>query len=566
VVRKSSTRKLRDAAALADANRIVRVAIYVRRSTDDENQPYSIDVQDTRLDAYIASQPNWQLVLRFADDASGASTERKDLQRALAAARAGLYDVLLVYRVDRFSRSLRDTVTLLDELDTAGVTFRSATEPFDTATPMGRMLLQMLAMFAQFERDSIVERVIGGMERKAAKGLWKGGRRPFGYQVDKAAQKLVLDEGEAAIVRTIFDLYIQDRLGAKAIAHVLNDRGHRTTTGRNWSGHQVLRALTNRIHLGELSFRDTTVTDTHPAIITPDVWARAEQILAERGEDYAHRASNSSDYQLTGRLGCPTCARAMIGTRATGRHRTYRYYTCFARARYDSTTCDAPRLDADAVDAAVLDALAHFYRDHTDLITAAVDQHRTAHRAAHSGRTTELAAIDTELTRVTKAIDRNLAAYENDTLDEETLAERLPKLRDTAKQLRRRREQLTVEIDAEPEQPDAATLAEVADHITDIIAGGTDNERKALIETLIERVIIAAPGSLVPVFRIPQTTSAPAQAGAEAQLPTPVPAGTATPEGAVRAMTNSVELRGFEPLTPSMRTRCATRLRYSPEP
>ena len=126
--------------------------------------------------------------------------------------------MLLVYRVDRFSRNLRDMVTLLDELDQAGVVFRSATEPFDTSTPMGRMLVQMLGMFAQFERDTIIDRVIAGMERKAAKGKWKGGRRPFGYQVDKTTHTLITDEHEAVIVRLIFDLYTRDRLGSSAIA------------------------------------------------------------------------------------------------------------------------------------------------------------------------------------------------------------------------------------------------------------------------------------------------------------------------------------------------------------
>ncbi len=174
-------------AAMTTLGEDVRVGIYVRRSTDDEHQPYSIEAQDTRLDAYIGSQPGCRIVARFPDDASGATTEREGLQSALAAARAGLIDVLLVYRVDRFSRNLRDMVMLLDELDSAGVVFRSATEPFDTSTPMGRMLVQMLGMFAQFERDTIIDRVTG-MERKHAKGKWKGGKRPFGYQVDKTTQ------------------------------------------------------------------------------------------------------------------------------------------------------------------------------------------------------------------------------------------------------------------------------------------------------------------------------------------------------------------------------------------
>jgi site-specific DNA recombinase len=293
----------------------VRVGVYVRRSTDDEHQPYSIEAQDTRLASYIGSQPGWRQAARFADDASGATTNRPGLQRALAAARAGVIDVLLVYRVDRLTRSLRDLVTLLDDLDRAGVVFRSATEPFDTATAMGRMLLQMLGMFAQFERDTIIDRVIAGMERKAAAGKWKGGRRPFGYQVNPAASTLIPCQHEAAVVRLIFGLYTRDRLGARSIASTLNDRGHRTTTGGNWSAHQVLRVLSNRIYLGELTFRGITATGSHPPIIELAAFTEAQQILAARGEDHSKRAANGSDYLLTGLMRCPACGKAMIGGR-----------------------------------------------------------------------------------------------------------------------------------------------------------------------------------------------------------------------------------------------------------
>jgi site-specific DNA recombinase len=291
---RSTTAQRTRKAAMTTLGDDVRVGIYVRRSTDDEHQPYSIEAQDTRLDGYIGSQPGWRLVARFPDDASGATTERDGLQRALAAARAGLIDVLLVYRVDRFSRNLRDMVMLLDELDSAGVVFRSATEPFDTSTPMGRMLVQMLGMFAQFERDTIIDRIIAGMERKHAKGKWKGGKRPFGYQVDKTTHTLIVDEHEAVIVRVIFDLYTKDRLGSRAIAKVLNDRGHRTNSGGKWSGYQVIRALNNRVYLGELTFRETTVTDTHAPIIDLTRWQQAQAILDARGESHAHRAASGS--------------------------------------------------------------------------------------------------------------------------------------------------------------------------------------------------------------------------------------------------------------------------------
>jgi site-specific DNA recombinase len=137
------------------ASSSLRVAIYIRRSTDEEHQPFSLEAQDSKLRASIKSQPNWSLVTTFVDDASASSLDRDGLQKALAAARAGRFDILLVYRVDRFTRRIRDLVTLLDDLDHAGVVFRSATEPFDTSTPVGRMLVHMLGVFAVISSSAV---------------------------------------------------------------------------------------------------------------------------------------------------------------------------------------------------------------------------------------------------------------------------------------------------------------------------------------------------------------------------------------------------------------------------
>lgn len=524
----------------------VRVGIYVRRSTNDEHQPYSIEAQDTRLGAYIDSQPGWRLVKRFHDDASGASTQRPSLTTAMTAARAGVIDVLLVYRVDRFSRNLRDMVTLLDELDQAGVVFRSATEPFDTSTPMGRMLVQMLGMFAQFERDTIIDRVIAGMERKAAKGKWKGGRRPFGYLLDKTTHTLTPHTPEAAIVRLIFDLYTRDRLGAKAIAHILNDRGHRTTTGGRWSAYQVLRVLANRVYIGELSFRDITTTNCHQSLLELATFDQAQQILTTRGQDYSHRAANSSDYQLTGLMRCPKCHKAMIGTRAHGKTKIYRYYTCFTRARYDTTTCDATRINADTIEPAVLEALSSFYRDHHTLITDAVTRAQAQHLAAEDTQRAELTTVQTELIKTNHAIDRYLTAFENGTLQEDDLATRLAGLKTKTQQLRTRHDELTNQLIDTPQPLPPATLTEVADHITEIITTGTDNQRKALIETLITEIKITRPDTLVPVFRVPQPPTEETAPNAK-KAPTGGKPPVRTPKAGVRAMTNLVEVPGIEP-------------------
>jgi site-specific DNA recombinase len=518
----------------------VRVGIYLRRSTDDEHQPYSIEAQDARLAAYISSQPGWRQAARFTDDASGATIARPGLHRALAAARAGAIDVLLVYRVDRLTRSLRDLVTLTDDLDQAGVVFRSATEPFDTATPMGRMLVQMLGMFAQFERDTIIDRVIAGMERKAAAGKWKGGRRPFGYRADAAASSLVPDPGEAAVVRLIFGTYIRDRLGARAIATLLNDRGHRTTTGGQWSAHQVLRVLSSRIYLGELSFRGITCADCHRPVIDQTTFDEAQQILAARGEDHAKRAASGSDYLLTGLIRCPACGSAMLGTRAHGKTKTYRYYSCYRRTRYDTAVCGGQRVDADAIEQAVTGALASFYRGQHALIAEAIAAAQASHAAADECRRAELAATEHALARTGAAIDRYLTAFENGTLDPKDLAGRLAQLKARSQQLRARRGELASGLTDVPAPPPPATLRQVADHIDVIIGSGSHSQRKALVEALVAKVKITGPGRIVPVFRVPQ---------AETDAATHTTASAGSSEPSVRALTNLVGRVGLEPTT-----------------
>ena len=160
----------------------MRVACYLRISTDEECQPFSLEAQQERLAAYVAVQPGWVLARSYSDRMSGKRLDRPALQQALHDARAGRYDLLLVFKVDRLARSTGGLAKVLEELDAAGVAFRSASEPFDTATAAGRMMMQMLGVFAEFEREMIVERTRMGLARKAARGEWTGGTPPFGYR------------------------------------------------------------------------------------------------------------------------------------------------------------------------------------------------------------------------------------------------------------------------------------------------------------------------------------------------------------------------------------------------
>jgi site-specific DNA recombinase len=483
----------------------VRVAIYLRRSTDEAHQPFSLDAQETKLRAYIASQDNWELAIIYSDDASGATLDRKDLKRALAAARASRYDLLLVYRVDRLSRSIRGLSAVLDELDTAGVLFRSATEPFDTATPAGRMMVQMLAVFAEFERATIIDRVINGMERKAARGQWCGGYRPHGYELDKATGYLTPVEAEAPIVKRIFRDYAHDRIGAKSIALALTADGHRTKAGKPWKADSVLTVLRNRAYLGEVWFRGTwyAAETHHPPLIDLDLFAAANAVLVERGENYSHRAANASVYTLAGHLICDQCGKRYQGNSARGRHNvTYRYYTCYTRLRHGPDHCPSERIPADTLENAIMDSLLDTL-SRTDLIDQAITAH-TAHRDQHrAAYTAERDAIDTQLDKINTAIDRYLTAFENGTLNEQTVSARLEAHADKARQLRQRWAELTAQLADLPSAPTLADLGELRDRLNHLIRHGNPAQVKAVLRGLIHEIRITDTMHAVPYFYVP---------------------------------------------------------------
>lgn len=226
----------------------MKVATYRRISTNEDHQPYSLEAQRDRLQAYAKSQ-GWTIVRDYCDEASGAKMEREQLQRALKDAKSGTYDLMLVVRVDRVARSVRGLSSLLEDLDEMGVQFASATEPFDTTTPAGRMMVQMLGVFAEFERASIIERTIAALEKKASKGEWIQARAPLGYQRSEDGRQLVVDDAEARIIDEIFARYTDRLEGTPTIAKWLNERGYRTRNGKRFSGAAVISILKNRAYL-----------------------------------------------------------------------------------------------------------------------------------------------------------------------------------------------------------------------------------------------------------------------------------------------------------------------------
>ena len=353
----------------------------------------------------------------------------------------------------------------------------------------------MLGAFAEFEREVIIDRVIAGMERKAANGEWTHGPRPFGYVIDPVTHRLLPHPDERHVVGEIFTASVTTRRGTRAIAEQLNAQGKRTKHGKPFSGHTINAMLSNRLYLGETSFRDVCVADAHEPLTDPETFEQCQRILTARGEPGSSRAASNSGYYLTGLITCPECGCKYVGTSATGKLRRYRYYTCFSRVRYGRQGCTSPRIDADHLDAAVAEALVAFFAK-TDVITDAIaseHQIRAANTSDREGLVRQIATTQT-------AIDRYLSAFENSTMDETICGRRINELQIQLDQLTTQQAELGPAEDVRP--PDEDDIERLRQRLGDVFRSGTLGQRKAVIETHIAEIRLVD-DRLIPVYRIP---------------------------------------------------------------
>ncbi len=405
--------------------------------------------------------------------------------------------------MDRLARSVRALAHILEELDGAGVAFRSATEPFDTSTPGGWMFVQMLGVFAEFERATIVERVIAGMERKAATGGWPGGYRPFGYEPDPEMGLLVVKEDEAPLVPIIFDLCATKRLGSRAVAQWLNRRGHRTKAGKPWGHTAVLTVLTNRAYVGEIFFRGRYHPAPHPRLVEAKVFVTAQAILESRGEDMGLRRTNGSDYLLTGLVVCEKCGKRFIGASAKGDAYRYAYYVCFSRHRYGTEECDQDRLRAEELEERVVESLLETLA-RRDLLEDAVDRWGEVVEGTRPRRERELAAVEARIRKAQEALDRYFQAFEEGKLREEVCTRRIEELSTELASLEARRSGLAEEVsESRPVVPGPAELAKLREDIERALRDGPLPERKAVMQAVVAEIRVRDRGHVQPVFRVP---------------------------------------------------------------
>jgi site-specific DNA recombinase len=506
---------------------MTRVCLYTRISTDEENQPTSLHSQRERLGAFCKAQEGWRIVAHKQDQASGTKLDRTGLQAALDLARSGAIDLLLVYRVDRLSRKVRQLAQLAEELDALEVVLRSATEPFDTGSAAGRMMLQMLAVFAEFEHATIVDRISAGIERRAKEGRWFGGRPPFGYLFSSEERVLVPDPVKAPVVRRVFDLYARERLGTRTIAQRLREEGAPAPSA-GWGHPAVHWIITNPTYVGKIRWRDKVFDGVHEPLVDEFTFAKAQAILQERGE-HAKRRGNASDFLLSGLLRCGCCGKAYIGMSANGNGGRYHYYACSGRQKYGPKACRGERLPREKLEEAVLRQLASVYRDER-LIGEALAKAQSEAERRRPELEQRLASISAEIARAEQALERYYDAFERGKLSPERCEDRLTRLQTRLDNLRAQEAELSLQApDEAAHAPTAADLAAVADHLEAVIAEAEPQKAKALLRLLIEELHVNGRREILPTYRLITPT--------------------------VCAVSEKVERTGIEPVTFGLQSR-----------
>jgi DNA invertase Pin-like site-specific DNA recombinase len=348
--------------------RRLRCAVYTRKSTDEGlDQEYnSIDAQRDAGHAYIASQraEGWIPVADDYDDPafSGGNMDRPALKRLLADIEAGRIDIVVVYKIDRLTRSLTDFSRMIDVFERHGVSFVSVTQQFNTTTSMGRLMLNVLLSFAQFEREVTGERIRDKIAAAKRKGMWMGGVPPLGYDVEN--RQLVINEAEAAVVRRIFEEMLTigspTQIAARLTAEGITTKAWTTQEGKTRAGTRIdkkylHKLLRNRIYLGELPHKGSWYPGAHPAIIDPGLWGKVHEVLAKDGHTRSveTKIRSRTDALLRGLLYAPSGER-MYPTYSRKNGRKYRYYVSKSESRFGAPGKRYERLPAPEIEAAVV--------------------------------------------------------------------------------------------------------------------------------------------------------------------------------------------------------------------
>jgi site-specific DNA recombinase len=350
----------------------VRCAIYTRKSTEEglQQEFNSLDAQREASEAFVASQKHegWHVITEHFDDGgyTGGNMDRPALKRLLAAIAARSVDCVVVYKVDRLSRSLLDFARIIEIFDRNGVSFVAVTQQFNTTSSLGRLTLNILLSFAQFEREIISERTRDKMSAARRKGKWIGGHPVLGYDIDPKGGRIIVNPAEAEKVRTIFGLYMAqgsllpvlqetERIGLVSKQWTTEDG--KVRGGKAFTRGSLHATLTNVLYTGMVDHKGVLYAGEHERIIDQKTWDTVHETLRLNGSDKGANTRNKLGALLRGLLFCVPCGTAMMHTYTMRKSKRYRYYVCYNAQQQGWQNCETKSVSAQAIETAVLDSV-----------------------------------------------------------------------------------------------------------------------------------------------------------------------------------------------------------------
>ena len=419
------------------------IAIYCRVSTEEQSENgYSIDEQERLLEEWCKKM-GYVIYKCYSDRGiSGKNIkDRPALKELLSDAKAGKFDMVISWKINRLSRKLEDVLKIVNLLEKNNITFKSYSEPFETDTPAGRMQFQMMALIGEFERGTIAQNVKMGMIAKAKSGNWCGGR-VLGYDLvpnnspeeeKKGKNKLEINEKEAEIVRFIFNEYSKGK-GYKAITNQINKLGYKTKKGNNFSVGSIRDILTNPVYIGEIRYNvrqnwsekrrrninpnPIRVKGKHEAIIDRELWDKVQLILeSKKGKP---SRIYDGEYPLTGILRCPKCGAGMVISRTTntladGTKKRIAYYCCGNWKNKGTSVCNSNTIRVDKANEYVFKKIEELVSNEA-MIKAVVKNINKERKDKVKPAKRLLGDIDKELEKLDKRKRKIFEAYEDDIL------------------------------------------------------------------------------------------------------------------------------------------------------
>lgn len=486
---------------LLENRKEVRCAIYTRKSTDDglDQDFNSLDAQRESAEAFVRSQQHegWTVVPDRYDDGgfTGGNMERPALKRLMADVQAGKVDCILVYKIDRLSRSLIDFTRIIEILERNNATFVSVTQQFNSTNSMGRLTLNILLSFAQFEREVIAERTRDKMSAARRKGKWVGGMPVLGYDVDQRGRRLVVNEGEASRVKGIFDLYLKER----SLLPIVQELARRGWTTKEWITKEgnprggtplnktnLYRLLTNVIYVGKVDYKGEIYEGEHEAIVADEVFSRVRALLRENRRNGGCEVRNRYGALLKGLLYCGTCKASMIHSYTSQSSKRYRYYVCSHAQKSGWQTCPVKSVPANEIEQFVVDSIRNIGRDDAlaaEVLRQAQSQNLQAiesFQQEHRFLERELRNLNSEVRRLVKTADEQTGS---------TKTARLADLQDQIRETEQRATEVREELrKAQGEHIDQEKMAKALSLFDPVWDALLPKERVRVMQLLVERV------------------------------------------------------------------------------